>query len=182
MLPTPDNSECSRHLKMQQSIFAITNNSELSTVITLIQCGLFLPTDPRAHLDEVVLKGKPLEKYRWRDIAGMFMVSFTPDEPIQIEPGGQAVVTFHVKHVSPAFGADRFRTPREPEELVSSYCLISGVRGNNELTGGIMLLTPQDTSNLDALKLLQIADYSEQQEPERMTLKSKLLSARSVAE
>jgi len=168
-------------LGIEQSTFAVTNHSDRSAVVTSVQCGLYVPTDPSMHLEKAVLEGM-VEKYRWKETVGMFLVSFDPDEPVQIAADEQVVVKFHVRHVSPAFGADSFSTPRKPEEMVSSYCFIGGVRGNNELTGGVMLLTPRNTSNLDALDLLQIADYSEQQEPERVALKNKILNARSTTE
>lgn len=168
-------------LGMDQSTFAVTNVSDRSAVITSVQCGLYLPIDPRVHLDKALIKGVR-EQYRWKDTVGMFLVSFDPDEPFQIAANEQALVKFHTRHVSPAFGADRFGVTREPEELVSSYCSVVGLRGNNELVGGAFLLNPQNTSGLDALDVLQIADYSEQQEPEREALTKKILSARSASE
>ncbi|WP_039016871.1 hypothetical protein [Halocynthiibacter namhaensis] len=168
-------------LGIDQSAFAVTNTSDRSAVITSIQCGLFLPIDPWVHLDKPIIAGG-VEGYRWGETVGMFLVSFNPDEPVKIAASEQAVVTFHTRHVSPAFGDDRFQTPREPEDLVSSYCSISGVSGNNELIVGAFLLNPHNTLDLDALEMLEIADYSELQVSEREALKHTILSARSAAE
>jgi hypothetical protein len=166
-------------LGVDRSTFVVTNISDRSAVITSVQCGLFLPIDPSLRFEKATLEGR---KYRFEETVGMFLVSFDLDEPVQIAAGEQAVVTFHTGNVSPAFGGDRFDPPREPEDLVSSYCFIRGVRGDNELIGGALLLNHSNTYDLDALKLLEMADYSEQQVSEREALKHSILSARSAAE
>ena len=166
-------------LGMEQSTFAVTNVSDRDVVVTSVQCGLFLPIDPNVYLKN--FEGSE-EKFQWKETVGMFLVSFDPEEPYQILSGEQAIVKLHARHVSPALQNDRFSPPRESDELVTSYCLISGVRGSNELVGGALLLTKTNTMRLDALDLLQVADYSEQQEPQRQMLVEKILSARSNAE
>ncbi|MEP3441895.1 MAG: hypothetical protein ABJN72_10515 [Sulfitobacter sp.] len=168
-------------LSLDQSTFAVTNISEQSAVITSLQCSLFLPIDPNLYLLKAATEGR-MEKYRWKETVGMFLVSLDPVRPIQIAAGEQAVVKFNTRHVSPVFGNDRFEHPREPEEFVSSFCSIGGVRGNNELIGGALFLNTSDTFDLDALEFLKIADYSEQQISEREALQHMILSARSAAE
>lgn len=168
-------------LGMDRSTFAVTNISDRSAAISSMQCGLFLPIDPSIHHNKAIIEGR-MEQYRLKETVGMYLVSFYLDEPVLIAAGELAVVTFHIGHVSPAFGGERFDPPRKPEEMVSSYCSISGVRGNNEQIGGALLLNPLNTFDLDALELLKIADYSEQQVSEREALKQTILSARSAVE
>lgn len=168
-------------LKADRSTFAVTNLSERSVVLTSIQCSLFLPINPSAFTESAPGEGF-IERYRFDETVGMFLVSFDPEEPIQIAASEQVVIKLLTAHVSPAFGAERFDPPKDPKEFVSSFCSITGVRGNNELVGGALLLNKLNTIDVDALEVLQIADYSKQQEPERQSLANKIVKARTDEE
>ncbi len=163
------------------STFAVSNVSNRNAVVTSVQCGLYLPIDPEA-LFEKTFTEQGQEQLQWGETAGMFLVSLDPDDPIFVPAGEQALITFTTRHISPAFGADRFSAERKADDLVSSYCIVSGVRGNNEQVGGIVLLSLSNIRDLDALDLLQNADYSESQEPEREALIGRIRNVRSEIE